>query len=480
MKKQLSTYKSLCAFIKENESFQIVNNKLFCNHCNIIKNYNSSEGITPLKKHLISKKHIYNSQLKTKQKRLKFCESTPDDEKQFHLHLLKTFIDCNIPLKKLENKSMNHFLEKYTNFKLMSESHYRKTLLNDVFEEKMNEIKQEVKDKDIYLMFDETTDACGRYILNILVGVCSNISRQKAFLIKSVELNKTNSVNINQEIVKVLNYIYENKTEYYNQVRLILSDGASYALKAGRFLKELLPNSKHIICLCHAIHNLCETIRYNNFKTDRLIVYLKTRLLKNKKNQEIFKTKTNINIPSWPIITRWGTWIKFSVWIFNNFDKINDFIMLIAQTSGNNIDKEMHNELKTKEIEQELKFCNKMGFLVDYIINLENESKTTESQIEIIKNVIARIKSENIYYKRFFSICSKNPDLEWFLNYNSLKCKNEDKIYAYVPLTNVQVERSFSMYRDILSDKRKNFITDNLEKYIILYYNASIKKWGCD
>ncbi len=36
-------------------------------------------------------------------------------------------------------------------------------------------------------------------------------------------------------------------------IKLLSTDAASYALKAGRTLKEIIPGMKHVICLCHAI-----------------------------------------------------------------------------------------------------------------------------------------------------------------------------------------------------------------------------------
>jgi hypothetical protein len=39
--------------------------------------------------------------------------------------------------------------------------------------------------------------------------------------------------------------------------------------------------------------------------------------------------------------------------------------------------------------------------------------------------------------------------------------------YKFAPVTSVDVERSFSIYKNILSDNRTSFSPENLEKYII-------------
>ena len=41
--------------------------------------------------------------------------------------------------------------------------------------------------------------------------------------------------------------------------------------------------------------------------------------------------------------------------------------------------------------------------------------------------------------------------------------------------TSVSVERSFSMLKKLLRDDR-NFLPENIEHYIVLYYNSSIKR----
>lgn len=41
----------------------------------------------------------------------------------------------------------------------------------------------------------------------------------------------------------------------------------------------------------------------------------------------------------------------------------------------------------------------------------------------------------------------------------------------FAPITSVDVERSFSSYKTILSDRRHNFTEDNLEKYLFVNLN---------
>ncbi len=141
----------------------------------------------------------------------------------------------------------------------------------------------------LYIIFDETTDSCDRYILNILLGKCSSTARNVPKLIASVELNKTNAKNVTTEIInRVLEFLRGSDMKVLQKIFLLLSDGAPYAVKAEKILKEIIPKLKHITSLCHALHNLSETIRYENFQVDKIMAFLKRSLVKNKGKKRCF------------------------------------------------------------------------------------------------------------------------------------------------------------------------------------------------
>lgn len=48
--------------------------------------------------------------------------------------------------------------------------------------------------------------------------------------------------------------------------------------------------------------------------------------------------------------------------------------------------------------------------------------------------------------------------------------------YKFIPVTSCNVERSFSMYKMILTDRRHRLTEDNLEKLIICYANKSFSE----
>ena len=55
--KDLILYNALTNYIKDNKEFKILNNELICDVCNKKINYNTNEGINPLKRHKNTKSH---------------------------------------------------------------------------------------------------------------------------------------------------------------------------------------------------------------------------------------------------------------------------------------------------------------------------------------------------------------------------------------------------------------------------------------
>ena len=68
MTKKLVEYKALTNFITNNTCFEISKSRLFCKVCEIEKDCQPKEGITPLKKHMLSGSHISKECLKKRQR----------------------------------------------------------------------------------------------------------------------------------------------------------------------------------------------------------------------------------------------------------------------------------------------------------------------------------------------------------------------------------------------------------------------------
>ncbi|KAI5151005.1 hypothetical protein ENBRE01_1832 [Enteropsectra breve] len=150
-----------------------------------------------------------------------------------------------------------------------------------------------------------------------------------------MELVATNSENINRQSLKLLNDLFDSDISKFVNIKLLLSDGAKYALKAGRMLKELIPTMKHVTGICHVFHNFCETVRNDCDKINTMSLFIKRVLVKTRVNQDLYFDIFGKKFPKFPIIMRWGTWLKCAIHILDNFADISRFISNLSSiTSG--------------------------------------------------------------------------------------------------------------------------------------------------
>jgi hypothetical protein len=104
------------------------------------------------------------------------------------------------------------------------------------------------------------------------------------------------------------------------------------------------------------------------------------------------------------------------------------------------------------------------------ITKLETKSLTIDQQLNIIEDI--REGLTDFALEKLNNNLKKNPDFDRFISKNnSLEFKLKT---LYAPLVSVDVERSFSTYKHILSDRRYNLLETNIEKYIVLQFNQSL------
>ncbi|KAG0432178.1 hypothetical protein DMUE_5514 [Dictyocoela muelleri] len=95
--------------------------------------------------------------------------------------------------------------------------------------------KERFKDKDFYMVFDETTDSRGRSILCILMGVCGEIKMEECIVVKTTCLEDTKSETINRELIRVLHEFIDFDFEV-KRFKLVVSDQAANSKCSVTFL----------------------------------------------------------------------------------------------------------------------------------------------------------------------------------------------------------------------------------------------------
>jgi hypothetical protein len=105
-------------------------------------------------------------------------------------------------------------------------------------------------------------------------------------------------------------------------------------------------------------------------------------------------------------------------------------------------------------------------FLPKIITKLQEPNIKLKKQTDLVEEALLKL---NGFAKEKLQKClSKNPDYKIF-------CYNDDfehrKITEFAPIVSVDVERSFSQYKNLLSDNRQRFNQENIRMYHIIQYN---------
>nr|CAD7406682.1 unnamed protein product [Timema poppensis] len=121
-------------------------------------------------------------------------------------------VAANIPWTRLNNPILKGFLTKYTNKQIPDESTLRKKYLHPQYLSTIEKIKENIGDSYFWASVDETTDRCGRYIANIVVGKLGSRGPSSPHLIAPRVLEVANS----STIARVIQTFYE---EYAVSIR---------------------------------------------------------------------------------------------------------------------------------------------------------------------------------------------------------------------------------------------------------------------
>jgi hypothetical protein len=189
-----------------------------------------------------------------------------------------------------------------------------------------------------------------------------------------------------------------------------------------------------------------EKMRDLNPDIDLFISQMKL-LLKALKLQKQFKEKTSLPLPPKVCLTRWGTWLNTTFFYIENFDKIRLFIN--STKCNNSYFTKVQNLIKSEGFEEILLDLYQYKFIPQFITKLQNTQLKSKESYEMIKEVEKRLSGPPL--KKLKDSLNKNPDIEKFTSDgNTFDFKFRTR---FAPLVSVDVERSFSMTKRILSDK---------------------------
>ncbi|QQP39560.1 Putative LOC100902024, partial [Caligus rogercresseyi] len=113
----------------------------------------------------------------------------------------------------------------------------------------------------------------------VLSGPLDGRFMDRPFLLDLLDILAANNKNIKQAVTGTLFKVFGEDLDF-NSLHLLITEGATYCLKAGRGLKELFPNMMHVACICHALIRVAELVRYEFPLVDELISEIKKVFVK--------------------------------------------------------------------------------------------------------------------------------------------------------------------------------------------------------
>lgn len=468
--------------------FSTDNCVLFCKVCEKAVNHEKKYFVV---QHVQTAKHKSAAEKTSKDKSqaclLTTFTASSSRKAEFSSDLCKAFIDAGIPLWKLENQSLRCFLEKYTKEHIPSESTLRKNYVDTNYNTTVQSIRDSVADNKIWISIDETTDALGRFIANVVIGTLKPGEEPKEYLLTSEVLEKSNSTTIAQLFTNSLAILWPEEVKHEN-VLLFVTDAAPYMKKAGRALKVIFPNMLHVTCLAHGLHRVAEHIRSLYPTVDRLVSNVKKIFLKAPSRVLLFKEMApEIPLPPQPVLTRWGTWLSAALYYAEHFEKIQEIVACLQDEDSAAV-RIVSEIMKKSSLHRNLVYiASNFANIPQTITSLEKRGETLVNNMHVFKKATSCISEApgdvgKDVKAKCERVVSGNKDLEQMKNIakvlegkieaDCIDLKIEDIMcFKYAPVTSVEVERTFSHLKYVLSDRRHNLTPDNLKKMLVIMSN---------
>lgn len=184
---------------------------------------------------------------------------------------------------------------------------------------------------------------------------------------------------------------------------------------------------------------------------------MKATLVKSNHRRQIFREICKLPLPPDVIEIHWNSWLNAAFYYAENFTAIKTFATSLSSKNSKAVTK-LKKAIAKRSINTSLYEVHKFKFLAEAIKELEKHGLSVPQQMAILTSVQSKLSGE--YAKKLERVLQKNPDVNFFENMSAdqkIKCD-------YVPMVSIYVEQSFSIYKYILSDRRRSLTDANVSK----------------
>ena len=277
----------------------------------------------------------------------------------------------------------------------------------------------------------------------------------------------------------------------HEHVLLLLIDAAAYMLKAGAAIQTFYPRALHVTCVADGLHRVADFVRIKFPVVDKLIANGKHIYLKAPHRVHAFKTAApDLPLPPQPCITRWGTWLKAAFYYARNFDQVSAIIRDLDENDASSI-ASAQQALSNPEIRPQLAYIlAHFQTLTNAIESLQEQGLPLSTSLHILDGVRDSLHEEGGLVlqeeeKKFDDVQNRNPNLHIIRLINDILCGQDGHLpeefvmppdalaaFKFAPITTCSLERAFSRYANLLSDRRRALTFDNLTQHFMLLCNT--------
>lgn len=295
----------------------------------------------------------------------------------------------------------------------------------------------------------------------------------------------------------------------YDKVLLAVTDAAAYMLLAIRSLQVLYPKMLHVTCCAHGLHRVAEFIRSQFPNVNDLISNTKAVFVKvmhcyrfvfgmnseQKFNQAPGRRKIfqeicpDIGLPPSPVTTRWGTWLKAAIYYCDNFDAVKTAMAVFNDDDAEAI-RNSKQMFAISRIKTDLAYIKtNFSAIIPAIVKLETQGLPLNESVEIVESIRESLNSlrRKEFVRKMDDVLRRNVGFKSLViirdilyggsevtdEYSQKLTPNELAMFKFCPMSSADVERSFSIYGDFLSKKRKSFLFVNLKHHMVVNCNKN-------
>jgi hypothetical protein len=237
---------------------------------------------------------------------------------------------------------------------------------------------------------------------------------------------------------------------------------------AATTLHILYPRLFHITCVAHLLHNCAMKVRNNFPNVDQVIAAVKAACVKNKERQSLFNA---IGRPPTPIVTRWASWLEAAFYYAAHLPEVRT---IVTNLEGNGLlVKRCKEALADKDLAQSLLHITSCySQLATTVTKFESSSFSIAEAYQLLQNMTFGADPCGVKTYLEKRLLKSEMNAIMGLTRNEISPTLYNQLQQCQP-SSAAVERSFSKLNKLLA-KDRNFKSENVAKYIVLYVNNTI------